>query len=175
VITPEMPLDEIVGKVALSATAAGIGALLARGQLGEARAQDEEAAPENYWAELFLMLAGALFVAFTVAPTEEMTLIAYMMTPWHALALVVLSLVIMHSFVYEVSFGGQHTPPGDHGFWRLFVRFSVVGYAVVFLASLYMLWSFGRLDGTVLHAALMITVVLSLPGALGAAAARLIL
>jgi uncharacterized membrane protein len=41
--------------------------------------------------------------------------------------------------------------------------------------SLYLLWIFARLDGVGLDAAVMATVVLAFPAAIGAAAARLIL
>jgi putative integral membrane protein (TIGR02587 family) len=170
-----MPWREVVGKIALQATAGSMGALLAQGQLGGGQAEDEEQDPQNYWAELFLMVAGALFVAYTVAPTEEIALIGYMMTPWHALLTVLLSLAVMHTFVYEVGFRGGHGDGKDEAGWVLFLRFTVVGYALVWLASLYILWTFGRLDDTGWVVALMGTVVLSLPGALGAAAARLIL
>ena len=40
----------------------------------------------GYGGQLFLMAAGALFLSFNVAPTEEMVLIAYMMSTWHLLA-----------------------------------------------------------------------------------------
>ena len=121
------------------------------------------------------MIIGALFIAFNVAPTEEMVLISYIMTPWHALALVLLSLILLHVFVYEVDFRGEHQRPQEMGFWTLFVRFTVVGYVLVLLVCLYLLWSFGRLDDTSVAAALMMAVVLAFPGTLGAAAARLIL
>jgi putative integral membrane protein (TIGR02587 family) len=175
VLTWNMPADEIVGKLALQATAGSIGALLARGQLGSKVDEEEDVEPENYWAELFLMIAGSLFVAFTVAPTEEVLLIGYMMTPWHGITTLLLSLVIMHTFVYEVEFSGQHIPAEGTGFWGLFLRFTMVGYALVMLSSLYILWSFGRLDNTSLPVVLLLVVVLSLPSVLGASVARLIL
>jgi putative integral membrane protein (TIGR02587 family) len=177
VIEPGMSADEIVGKVALQATAGGLGALLARGQLGQREEKPEEQEPpaQRYLGELFIMLVGALFVASTLAPTEEMLLIAYQITPWHALALVALSLGVLHAFVYAVEFRGQHHRGEDESVWSAFRRFTVVGYVLVLLASLYMLWSFGRLDGTAFTPALHYAVVLAVPGTLGAAAARLIL
>jgi uncharacterized membrane protein len=45
----------------------------------------------------------------------------------------------------------------------------------VLLVCLFLLWVFGRLEATSATAALMMTIVLAFPGALGAAAARLIL
>jgi len=193
-----MSPDEIIGKIAIQAIPGAIGALLARSQLGEGGQQEKEkkqdsgdqdsgdqdsgdqageegGEPVRYGAELFTMIIGALFIAFNVAPTEEMVLISYIMTPWHAVALVLFSLAILHVFVYEVDFRGEHKRPQDVGFWTLFLRFTITGYALVLLVCLYLLWTFGRLDTTSISAALMMTIVLGFPGALGAAAARLIL
>ena len=91
------------------------------------------------------------------------------------MATVLIALVLLPIFVYEVDFRGAHKRPEDMGFWTLFLRFTVTGYALVLLICFYLLWTFGRLDSTSLPAALMMAIVLSLPAALGAAAARLIL
>jgi putative integral membrane protein (TIGR02587 family) len=104
-----------------------------------------------------------------------MILIAYMMTPWHALALVLVSLLLMHAFVFAVEFKGQSTLPPGTPQWSAFLRFTVVGYALALLVSLYVLWTFGRTDGTGFAEVVSTTVVLGFPAAIGAAAARLIL
>ena len=71
-----MPLEEIVGKIALQAIPASIGAMLARSQLGQRdEEQEEEERRDTYFGELFLATVGALFLAFNVAPTEEIVLI----------------------------------------------------------------------------------------------------
>ena len=57
---------------------------------------------------------------------------------------------------------------------RVLLRFTVVGYALVLIVSLYMLWTFGRIDGTSLFEIVNTVSVLAFPGAIGAAAARLI-
>jgi putative integral membrane protein (TIGR02587 family) len=173
-----MAWQEVVGKVAIQAIPGAIGALLARSQLGENEDENDqsiEGKPVRYGAELYTMIFGALFLAFNVAPTEEMELISYLMTPWLGIAAVLFSLAIMHIFVYEVDFRGQHKRPEGVSFWSIFLRFTIVGYALVLLVCLYLLWTFGRLDSTSISAALMMTIVLAFPGALGAAAARLIL
>jgi uncharacterized membrane protein len=64
--------------------------MLGRKQLGaeqDTGAEDERKREAGYGGEIFLMLAGALFLAFNVAPTEEMIPIAFQMTPWQALVL----------------------------------------------------------------------------------------
>jgi putative integral membrane protein (TIGR02587 family) len=175
-IGPEMSPDEIIGKNALQAVPGSIGALLAEGQLGQRDAHAEsELTHAGYWGELFLMGVGALFLALNVAPTEEMILLAYKMSAWHALGLVLLSLTIMHAFVYAVGFRGQAdvavgTPRGS-----LFLRYTLVGYVIALAMSLSMLWVFGRSEATGAEHVLVAAIVLAFPGAIGAAAARLII
>jgi putative integral membrane protein (TIGR02587 family) len=176
VLGPGMSLEEIVGKVSLQAIPASIGAMLARSQLGEREEQkDEERRRDTYHGELFLATVGALFLAFNVAPTEEVVLISTMITGWYALALIGVSLAIMHAFVYAVEFRGQTSAHPEISVWSEFLRLTVVAYALALLVCLYVLWSFGRSDGLAFGELLMQTVVLGFPAAIGAAAARLIL
>ena len=181
VIGPGMPLDEIVGKVTLQAVPAGFGAVLANSQLAggdEAQANRKERQRlqrAGYPAELFFMLTGAVFLAFNVAPTEEMVLLAYMMDPLHAIALLTASLLVMHAFVYGASFrGAPGRDPGTSG-WSLFLRYTVVGYAICLLVSAYVLWTFGRFEDHAFITYAMMCVVLAFPASIGAAGARLIL
>lgn len=174
-LTPDMSLRELVGKVSLQAVPASIGALLAQTQLGEKQAgQATRGGTASYASELFIMAVGALFLAFNLAPTEEMVLIAARLPPGGAVLLIAVSLVVMHTFVYSVAFRGQEDGGHASG-WSVLLRFSIAGYALVFLVSAFMLWCFGRLDGLAAAAALQVTAVLGLPAAVGAAAARLIL
>lgn len=175
VVAIGQPLDEVLGKIALQAVPAAIGALLARTQLGGEKAGEGEGPKPGYFGELFLMSVGALFLALNVAPTEEMVLISYMMTLEQGLALAALSLTIVHAFVYFVGFHGQPERPSDVTFWGVFLRFTVTGYALVLLISLYVLWTFGRSDGVSAFEMLNAAIVLAFPGAVGAAAARLLL
>ncbi|MBP2302426.1 TIGR02587 family membrane protein [Azospirillum picis] len=176
VLTVDMPAREIVGKIALQSFPAAIGAMLARDQLGEKTPEStQRQASMTYGQELFLMGVGALFLGFNVAPTEEMVLLSYMMDPWREIALLVLSLVLMHGFVYAVEFPGGSKPRPGVGFWSLFLRFTVVGYVLVLAICLFLLWTFGRTDGTGVAEILSATVVLGFPCAIGAASARLIL
>ncbi len=194
-IEPDMPFSEILGKISIQAVPASIGALLGRSQLGghtgeddgqqnsgegEHRESDEPQTVQNeistsYGRELFLMAVGALFLNLNVAPTEEVILIAYKMTPWHALAMLLVSIAIMHGFVYAVAFKGTHEIPEGTPWWHALFRFTFPGYVVAMLISVYALWTFGRLDDSAPMQMLMSVVVLSFPGAIGAAAARLIL
>jgi putative integral membrane protein (TIGR02587 family) len=177
------PFSEVIGKVSIQAVPASIGALLGRSQFGQHQADDDladhnqisAAISTRYGRELFLMLVGALFLNLNIAPTDEVMLISFKMTPWHALTVILVSIAIMHAFVYAVAFRGTHEIPIDTPRWHIFFRFTLPGYVVSLGISLYVLWIFGRLDNSVPSQMLMPTLVLSLPGAIGAAAARLIL
>lgn len=171
----DMPTQEIIGKIAVQAVPASIGALLGRSELGSGEDDAEDDPQAGYGSELFMMAVGALFLNLNMAPTEEMILISYKMTPWHALATILLSIALMHAFVYAVSFKGGHEISDDTPWWHALIRFTLPGYVIALVISLYALWSFGRLDGGSFTPALMAVIVLAFPGAIGAAAARLIL
>ena len=175
IISLAEPLSSIIGKVALQAVPASFGAMLANSLFGvQAEAESRHKREVGFGGALFLMAVGSLFLAFNVAPTEEMVLIASRMTPWHAVALAVTSLLLIHGFVYAVAFRGAHEAP--QGVWRasLFFSRTVPGYAIALLVSAYVLWTFGRYDDNAVTRMVMQAVVLGFPASIGAAAARLV-
>ncbi|HEX6185280.1 MAG TPA: TIGR02587 family membrane protein [Pyrinomonadaceae bacterium] len=175
IIKPGMSTDEVVGKISLHAVPSSIGAILARKQLDVDETRKESRRREGYGAKIFLMGVGAVFLAFQLAPTEEMVLIGHMMTGWHAAALAVVSLCVMQVFICSTERGRRGSIFSADFFWGVFLRFTAVGYALALLISLYVLWTFGRLDGAAAGEIIMATLVLGFPAALGASAARLIL
>jgi len=174
VIGPGQPWPEIIGKIAVQSVPAAIGGVVARRQLGEDCDQESHLRRAGYPGVLFVMAMGALFLAFNVAPTEEMMLISFRMSPWQILGLALLSVLALHAFVYALGFTGQAEPP-DAPWWRTVLQFSVAGYGIALLVSLYALWTFGRTDGMALMEIVEATVVLGFPAALGAATARLVI
>ncbi|WP_018902710.1 TIGR02587 family membrane protein [Rhizobium sp. 2MFCol3.1] len=182
VITPDNTPHEIIGMIAVQSVPASIGAMLGRSQLGGQSQQDDNDSDDpvheretGYGGELFLMAVGALFLNLNVAPTEEMILLSFKMTPWHAVLIIVASLALMHGFVYTLSFRGSHDLAEGTRSWHAFVRFTIPGYVIAGLISAFCLWTFHRTDGVGATEILMMIVILSFPGAIGAAAARLIL
>lgn len=175
IIKPGMSADELIGKIALHAIPCSIGAILARRQLGAEETPKEQRRTGEYGGKIFLMGVGAIFLAFQLAPTEEMVRIGYQITGWHAAGLALVSLCLMQAFLCSIEAQGRQSIFAPDFFWGVFMRLTVVGYAIVLLLSLYVLWTFGRLDGAALSEAMMSVLVLGFPAALGAAAARLIL
>ena len=104
-----------------------------------------------------------------------MVLIAYDMTPWHSLALLLTSLVIMHGFVYASGFKGGTSRPSGKPWWDPVLRFTFVGYVLALSIAIYALWTFARLEGHGIEQVVRAAIVLGFPAAIGAAAARLIL
>ncbi|MCA0341168.1 TIGR02587 family membrane protein [Shinella sp. 838] len=169
-----MPASELSGKVALQSVPASIGAMLGRSQLGHD--DDDTGTKEtSYAGELLLMAAGALFLSLNIAPTDEMMVLAYKMTAGHALAVALISIALMHGFVYAVSFTGGHELSPQTPWWHAFVRFTLPGYVIALAISIFALWIFERLGGSAPVEVALSVIVLGFPAALGAAAARLIL
>lgn len=176
VIGPGMSFDEIIGKITLQAVPASIGAMLAQSVLGNSQKEKEQRNRDmGFGGEVFIMMVGALFLAFNLAPTEEIPKIGLMMTPWLGVALVIVSLLIMHAFVYSLEFHGQPSVPEGSRLGSEFLRFTVLGYALALAISLFILWIFGRTDGLSIEGIIMAVIVLGFPASVGAAAARLIL
>ncbi|ODT89140.1 TIGR02587 family membrane protein [Phenylobacterium sp. SCN 70-31] len=169
-LDPETAWREAVGMIAVQAAPASMGAMLANRQLQRDRPRRDDEDHAGYPGQLFLMGAGALFLAFNVAPTEEMLLIGFRMSAWHAIVLVLASLAALHVLVFTVGFAGQHD---SESHLRAFAHFTLAGYGLALLVSLYVLWTFGRLDGG-LSEAVRAVVVLGFPAAIGAAIARLV-
>jgi putative integral membrane protein (TIGR02587 family) len=177
-ITFDTPFDEGFGKVVIQMIPASIGALLAKAQFGAGAPDDKDGngeEDETYAGELFLMAVGALFLGFNVAPTDEMMLISYQMTEWHALGLLCLSIALMHGFVFALGFAGGSDVSPEAPWWSPFLRLTLPGYVIAATVSLALLSGFARLDGLETDSIVMAVIVLAFPSAIGAAAARLIL
>ena len=171
-----MPADEVIGKISVQAVPASIGAILARRQFEKGETSEEKRRSARYGGALFLMAVGALYLSSSVASTEEMVLISYQMTPTHVFLLLVFSLLVMHAFVYAVMARSETPVPLDTAtFWTVFAPFTIVGYAIALLISLYILWIFERTEGMPPGQIIEATIVLGFPAALGAGAFRLIL
>ncbi|WP_342354331.1 TIGR02587 family membrane protein, partial [Paracoccus siganidrum] len=175
VIDAGTSLDAAMGKISIQMVPASMGALLAKSQFGAGSGDDPAEQEETWWGELFLMVAGALFLGLNTAPTEEVMLISYQMTHWHALALVALSLLLMHGFVFSMGFAGGTEVSAEEPWWSAFIRMTLPGFVIALAVSFGLLWLFARTDGLSFDGTVMATIVLAFPCAIGAAAARLIL
>lgn len=98
------------------------------------------------------------------------------MSDYHIIALALSTIILMHAFVYKVEFRGQESRhPKESSILSVFMRYTLVGYALVLSISLYLVWTFGHIEGLSTEHLVKTVIVMSFPGALGAAASRLIL
>ncbi|MGH8729334.1 MAG: TIGR02587 family membrane protein, partial [Burkholderiales bacterium] len=139
IVTLSAPFEHITRMLSLQVIPAGIGALLGRSLLEKKDLREQASGPQGrYLSKIFLMLAGALFLGITIAPTDEVIILVHQATVWHAIALALMSLTLMHAFVYAVEFKGGAVAPEGSSPWSLFLRFSVVGYALALCVSAYL-------------------------------------
>jgi putative integral membrane protein (TIGR02587 family) len=130
---------------------------------------EEGAFPRN----VGVFAIGALFVASTVAPTQEMELIsAHMNYPRHAL-LIALTLVIVYLILYELDFRGQAGRTKSDKWFQVGTTFMV--YALGATVSFFLLLGFGHFRGATLALMYQETVVLAFPASLGAAGAEVVI
>ncbi|WP_370328071.1 TIGR02587 family membrane protein [Euzebya sp.] len=162
---------EWLALVAVQSVPTSVGAAIARSHF--VHGPGASGGTTGYGYEVLLMAVGALSLNVSIAPTEEVVLIAARVADPRALVLMAASLAGMHAVVYLLGFAGQHR--ADAPGWSTFVGYTVVGYAVACAISAYLLWVFGRTDAVPLSTVVLQVVVLAVPGSLGAAAARVIL
>jgi len=193
-LTLATSLEESVGKVVFEAIPFAIGAALAR-QFLERREREEEDEDDDgeadgggladalggddpvigrTLADAGAAAVGALVLCLSIAPTDEIPLIASAMSPPWLLALMAASLLISYAIVFEADFSDQagrrlHEGPFQRPFAET-VGAYVISLSVAALALLF----FQRIGpdqdwGTWLAW----TVVLGLPATIGGAAGRL--
>ena len=174
VITSDTPLREVAGKIAIQSVPASFGAMIGAKLMGEGEeVEAQERWRETYQGQLFMMAAGALFLSFTLAPTEEMILISFQMTPWHALAVVLVSILLLHAIVHLVGFPGREDRAGTSASAN-WLTHSLPGYGIAVLVSFYVLWTFGRTAGLDFPHIVMAVAILAFPASIGAAIARVV-
>lgn len=179
-IGPGVPLAETAGKVVYEAVPFSLGAALARHIFGGARDSDDASSAgsrtpaQATLADLGATMVGALFVAFNIAPTDEIPALESSSSAPHLLGVVALSVAASYLIVFVAGFGDQPGRRHQEGLFQHPVTETVSAYLVALVCTVLMLWFFQRLDGPLLSAATFADVLLlGLPAAVGGAAGRL--
>jgi uncharacterized membrane protein len=125
-------------------------------------------------ADLSATLIGAVFIAFAIAPTDEVPMLAAAASPFWILAIMATSLLVSYTIVFAAGFTNQKKRHQQQGFFQRPSGETVFSYLVSLLASVLMLWFFQQLsweDPWDLW--LSYTVILGLPSTIGGAAGRI--
>jgi putative integral membrane protein (TIGR02587 family) len=179
-IRPGDPLDSVLGMIVIQAVPLSIGASVANevfGRWGEKRREgNSEGVQLKQWQELFSDVGataiGGIFVGFSVAPTEEIPMLAAGLDYVHLALLVGFSLLLSYGIVFESGFdGGQ-----PEGLFQRPITETTLAYVVSLLVAVVSLSLFSQIEtGQPLQSVIEKTLVLGLPMTIGGAAGRLVI
>ncbi|MCC3516040.1 TIGR02587 family membrane protein [Microcoleus sp. PH2017_18_LLB_O_A] len=177
-ITPETPLQEALGKIIFEGLPFALGVALASGFLSGDRYQSSDSDSEPMinptLADIGATLIGAMIIAFNIAPTDEIPMLAAAISPPWQLAIIAASLLISYGIVFAADFTSQAKRQQQRGIFQRPLSETVMAYLVSLVASAFMLFFFHKLSfDDPWSVWLGYTLVLGLPATVGGAAGRL--
>lgn len=179
----DTPLESVLGKiiaqtVPLSIGAAAAGALVARSDKSRegADGQTEQSPERDMLNDLGATIAGGVFIGFSIAPTEEVTLLAAELNYLHELGLILFSLAVTYIIVFESGFSPQRQVKAQHSPLQRPFTETVVAYVISLAVALISLYFFGQIkpEGPLAFVISQV-LVLELPVTVGGAAGRLVI
>ena len=119
-------------------------------------------------------LLGALIIAFSIAPTDEVTvLVAAVSGPW-LLLVILTSLLLSYNIVFQANFTRQDQRRLQTGLFQGPISETVFSYLLSLTAAALMLSFFGKIDtSATVELAFRQILILGLPATVGGAAGRL--
>lgn len=188
-LTLETSLKESLGKIIFESVPFALGVALANQLLGENGNSNAEGQATDgvnsisknkgddlhaTFADVGGSLIGATIIAFNIAPTDEIPMLAAAASPPWELAMIVTSLLISYGIVFQAGFSDQQKRREQKGLFQRPSSETIMSYLVSLLASAFMLWFFQKLafsDPWTMW--LDHTLMLGLPATIGGAAGRL--
>ncbi|NMG06741.1 TIGR02587 family membrane protein [Brasilonema sp. UFV-L1] len=187
-LTPETAIKETLGKIVFESVPFTLGVALANQFLGDTRDPNDQGRtgypsdksqkkPDELhatFADIGATLIGATVIAFNIAPTDEIPMLAAAVTPPWLLAVVTTSIIISYGIVFEAGFWEQQKRRQQRGIFQRPISETIMAYLVSLLAAAFMLWFFQKLTfGDPWTIWLEYTLLLGLPATIGGAAGRL--
>ncbi|MGB3409840.1 MAG: TIGR02587 family membrane protein [Microthrixaceae bacterium] len=194
-ITIESPLPSILGKVVNESVPFCLGIGVARfllsgdpamseaddefsGELGDSDSSDEaepKTKPLNAsLADLGAAVLGAIFIGLSIAPTDEIPMLASAMDPVWLVVVIAASLATSYAIVFVAGFSRQEQRHKQEGIFQRPGVETIVTYVASLIVAALLLWLFQR-DLSPASDLLDRVVVLGFPAAIGGAAGRLAL
>jgi putative integral membrane protein (TIGR02587 family) len=168
----DMPIENLLGVVALTSVPIGIGFAIGSALAPQEGGEGSERMRGGQ-GDLLAAAAGSVVLALNIAPTEEPVRLGQELDWVHLTALVGASLLLPYLIVFEAEFNGKHDRRAHSGATQYPSTETVLAFLVAFLMSGLMLWVFGRIDA-VDGPALASVVTLAFPASLGAALGRML-
>jgi putative integral membrane protein (TIGR02587 family) len=188
IINTETGLEATMGRIIMEALPFSIGVGIANNVLLRPGGDDSSGAgdpAEHQWhdhawhgtlADAGATILGAVIISASIAPTDEIPMIASTLTqPW-LLAIILSSLLLSYIIVFEANFGAQKMRRSQPGLFQSPISETLASYIISLLISFSMLWVFQliRVEDPV-SMWISYTIVLGLPATIGGAAGRLAL
>lgn len=179
------PFDTNIGMIALEAVPLSIGTSLSNLLFARAGNDNRENTSSQHhrakqstifqrtMTDIGATIAGAAIIGFSIAPTEEVTMLANELGPAHEFALIFLSLITTYSIVFISGFDPQGEM-SDHGIFQHPLTETSMSYVVALGLSFVLLLLFNQvsLDDPLQHIVSQV-LVLGFPAAIGGAAGRI--
>ncbi|MFK8186159.1 MAG: TIGR02587 family membrane protein [Phormidesmis sp.] len=195
-ITLETPLSEALGKLIFEGVPFSLGVTLARSTLSRRPSRDRRSAESDLLTaglslggtlgdtlgtaiaetlvDIDATIIGAIVIAFSIAPTEEVAIIASALPPLWLLLIMGASLLISYIIVFASGFANR-SQRAARGLLLSPITETLVTYLVVLLASALMLIFFQQLGANnPWQEWLGNIIVLGLPASVGGAAGRIL-
>ena len=181
-ITLATSLHEALGKLIYESMPFTLGVALANQFLSNGGRDQEsgdgakpfEGALNATLSDVGSTLIGAVIIAFNIAPTDEIPMLAGAVSGFWLLGIMVASLAISYAIVFEAGFANQQKRQQQKGIFQRPLSETIASYLVSLLAATLMLAFFGKLDfADPWQLWLSHSIILGLPATIGGAAGRL--
>lgn len=177
------PFVSVIGIVAIQVVPLSLGAMVANlvfdPDVGRANDGGKVSDDENPWKELrsdvVATAAGAMFVGFAIAPTEEVPMLAAGLTLPTQLALLALALGAGYVIVFASGFDPMHRGKRVGGLFQHPFSETVLAFVISLACAMGLLLCFGQiaLDDP-FRTILLQSLVLAVPASIGGAAGRVV-
>lgn len=178
-VTFTASLGGVLGKIVFESAPFTTGVALANQFLSGSDDQPDDdssgdSKPNATLSDIGSTIIGAAIIGFSIAPTDEIPMLATAVTgPW-LLGVIVASLMISYAIVFEADFANQTRRQQQRGIFQGPLSETIASYLASLSVAVFMLWFFERLsfdDPWSLW--LSHTLLLGLPATIGGAAGRL--
>ena len=190
-ITLNTSLEEALGKIIFESVPFALGVALSRLILSEDDSNNSSENSRNHedfmvkklqkvkginetLSDLGGTLTGAIIIAFSIAPTDEVTELGVASSPPWLIAIILSSLFISYLIVFAAGFANQKKRKQQQGLFQTPESETILSYLISLMASLLMLLFFQKLSfGDPWFLWMRYTILLGLPASIGGAAGRL--
>lgn len=175
-------IEQGIGTIILLSIPLSLGASIARqvfsGRTSQGEDEESDGSEErklSMWqglaSDVGATIIGGVFIGMTIAPTDEVKMIAAGLTRWHLFAIILLSLLLSYLIVFASDFD-EKSPPGP---FQHPISETMLAYVLSLLVSFGMLMVLERISmSDPLTDIVSQTIVLALPATIGGAGGRLV-